>query len=64
MSDKIDIVLDSLDRLHDKLDRIDDRTRSLEESRAHHKGAVTVIGLIMTAISAAISFIVSHWPKP
>lgn len=62
--DKIDYIKDSLDRLHDKLDDVTrdhgDRIGSLEKKNEHQRGMITGAGIIITAVSGFVSFMVSH----
>jgi len=63
MSDRIDIILEEL-REHrkeskERHDLMELRVRSLEETRAHQKGAATMAGVIATVTSGIVSLIIS-----
>ena len=67
MSDRIDIILDEL-REHrkeskERHDLIEERLRSLEETRAHQKGAATATAAIAALISGVISLLCSLFNK-
>lgn len=62
--DRIDYIKDSLERLHDKIDDLSEnyegRIDTLEKKSEHQRGFVTGAGVIITAFSGLISFLISH----
>ena len=65
MADRIDYIKESLDALHAKVDQahvdLDERIRSLEETRAHQKGAMGALSLVSAVIGSLITLVASYF---